>query len=337
MNNNHKFNLYPISSSSSNPSQPSSDATTIMRPTSNCNFLNYTNYLSGGQHDKMNGIIVGGGLCGLPSGEVVNGGDYLPPSSKNPFNPFLVKNMQNCDNQVAAVAMLHPKGKANADKKYNSLKSLGIKKSPQFYSMRLNKCRRHHSMNGQGKGNQLPPPYTTEQQPVYENLTDSIQIAESAYEPYEQERTSIYRSDSGISNSSYECITPVPAPRTKQRKCQSAPVYMNLPNSGGPHGKNGYYYYNYRQHNAKCKDGAGSDRSTALGVHNFEVCIPTVTSTSRRNFKNFSKSQNLTTKKFTGNGREHVRPKIITSSTSPSVQPSSATTAGVVAQRTVPD
>lgn len=56
----------------------------------------------------------------------------------------------------------------------------------------------------------------------------------------EKERLSIYRSDSGISNSSYECITPVPAPRQILHKMKtsstskhknSTPHYMNI--SGG--------------------------------------------------------------------------------------------------------
>lgn len=56
-------------------------------------------------------------------------------------------------------------------------------------------------------------------------------------------RNSLYRSDSGISNSSYDCTTPVPAPRPNSRKCQSVPVYMNLP------GKN--------NHHKRCINGSG--------------------------------------------------------------------------------
>lgn len=166
-------------------------------------------------------------------------------------NPFLVKN-----NQLIKI-----------DKKFNSLKSSGVKKSPQFYSMRINKCKRHHSLVDPNKilienGTKTFPFITASNtkfydQPLYENLTDSIQIHESSlnnetsyidYNNCEPERNSIYRSDSGISNSSYECITPVPAPRTQQRKCQSAPVYMNLPNPS-PLVKNGQQ----QNHHSKCK------------------------------------------------------------------------------------
>lgn len=162
-------------------------------------------------------------------------------------NPFLVKS-----NQLLKM-----------DKKFNSLKSSGVKKSPQFYSMRINKCKRHNSFVDTNKilnENNTFPASTTPKcydQPLYENLTDSIQIHESTMNNEtsyidcnncEPERNSIYRSDSGISNSSYECITPVPAPRTVQRKCQSAPVYMNLPNPS-PLAKTGQQ----QTHHSKCK------------------------------------------------------------------------------------
>ncbi|XP_055692645.1 hemicentin-1 isoform X4 [Lutzomyia longipalpis] len=172
-------------------------------------------------------------------------------------NPFLAKR-ERCQG--------HVEQQRKPEKKFSSLKSLGIRKSPQFYSMRINKsCKRHNSFAGADTRKPSPqPPYNNihrekyeQQQPLYENLTDSIQIHESSLQNessfasvllsddfggnFEGERTSIYRSDSGISNSSYECITPVPAPRTGQRSCQSAPIYMNLPNqhaSRTPHHPN---------------------------------------------------------------------------------------------------
>ncbi|GAB0099475.1 Immunoglobulin [Sergentomyia squamirostris] len=169
------------------------------------------------------------------------------------LNPFLVKR-ENCQG--------HMEQQRKPEKKFSSLKNLGIKKSPQFYSMRISKnCKRHNSFAA-GDAKKPPsfqPAYNNvhrekyEQQPLYENLTDSIQIHESSLQNessfanvllsdefrgnYEGECTSIYRSDSGISNSSYECITPLPAPRTCPRTCQSAPIYMNLPTMG-THGPN---------------------------------------------------------------------------------------------------
>lgn len=237
------------------------------------------------------------------------------------------------------------------NKKFNSLKSslAGLRKTPQlYYSMRIGEgqaaqqqqgpqtgksCKRHQSFNqtksdnggafeeeqsqSQGdyyyEGGEQQHTLYYEEQPLYENLTDSIQIHELSagsvqlqgeqqqatlvineqkqpkhhqkplkqihqhrqHKPHHHhhhqqqqlhngekmkkahhkscdmiERNSIYRSDSGISNSSYECITPVPAPRaangelvaagyeasgggggggTASRKSKKKmPVYMNL-------------------------------------------------------------------------------------------------------------
>lgn len=107
-------------------------------------------------------------------------------------------------------------------------------------------------------------PYISQQfhtLPYYENITDSIQIHETSIkgtdhsdtlnsnkEEYyvvstcndQLHRNSLYRSDSGISNSSYDCTTPVPAPRPNSRKCLSVPVYMNLPGKNGSCGQNGH-------------------------------------------------------------------------------------------------
>lgn len=205
-------------------------------------------------------------------------------------NPFLVKGGLNL----------------SSDKKFNTLtKSLAVRRSPQFYSMR--KCKRHHSYNGpmlnnsgstaiSASQNKLNSSLIDYEQPLYENLTDSIQIHEAtlpnndattdpnlalirfnnnsnsntyhdsdtnssgnntnsnnnnnnnsssnkdqlSYISSNKERMSIHRSDSGISNSSYEYL-PQPAPRvntsggkSKNRNGGAAshsnvPVYMNLP------------------------------------------------------------------------------------------------------------
>lgn len=200
-------------------------------------------------------------------------------------NPFLVKGgLNKC-----------------SDKKFNTLtKSLAARRSPQFYSMR--KCKRHHSYNGpnlnssgstaiSASQNKLNSSLIDYEQPLYENLTDSIQIHEAtlpnndattdpnlalirfnnnsnyhdsdttssgnntnsninnnnsssnkdqlSYISSNKERMSIHRSDSGISNSSYEYL-PQPAPRVNSSCGKSkrnggagshsnVPVYMNLP------------------------------------------------------------------------------------------------------------
>lgn len=253
-------------------------------------------------------------------------------------NPFLVKcsntNSLNCDR--------NPPGPM--EKKFNSLKSTGVKKTPQFYSMRLNKCKRHQSFSNEPQKLLLinntytrSTPYMSENQmpqstlqhmqkrhhqqhkqhgtiaklkncnqPLYENLTDSIQIHETSAPNessfasvldefnFETERNSIYRSDSGISNSSYECITPVPAPRTNPRKCRSAPVYMNLPNHCGGSarfstGGSGKYSSKGKggcrivKPNMKCKNSnnatanatnlsQNSQIADASALFNYEVC-----------------------------------------------------------------
>lgn len=205
-------------------------------------------------------------------------------TSNSRTNPFLVKGgLNKC-----------------SDKKFNTLtKSLAVRKSPQFYSMR--KYKRHHSYNGpilnnsgstaiSASQNKLNSSLIDYEQPLYENLTDSIQIHEAtlpnndattdpnltlirfnnnstyhdsdtnssgnntnsnnnnnstsnkdqlSYINSNKERMSIHRSDSGISNSSYEYL-PQPAPRVnssgnKSKRNSGAPshsnvpVYMNLP------------------------------------------------------------------------------------------------------------
>lgn len=205
-----------------------------------------------------------------------------PSTANSRTNPFLVKGSLNkC-----------------SDKKFNTLtKSLAVRKSPQFYSMR--KCKRHHSYNGPMLNNpgigaisasqsKLNSSLIDYEQPLYENLTDSIQIHEAtlpnndttadpnlslirfnnnstyhdsdtnssgnntnsnnnhsnsnkdqlSYISSNKERMSIHRSDSGISNSSYEYL-PQPAPRVNSSGGKSkrngttynsnVPVYMNLP------------------------------------------------------------------------------------------------------------
>lgn len=271
------------------------------------NSINYTNYpVNPAAASTVSSVAATTATSGNLSSSVAN--------ATSAFNPFLAKTLNGGSKNKS-------ERKLNVvEKKFNSLKSIGVKKSPQFYSMRVNKCKRHASggsdhlimQQQQSSSAAHSMPYITqklktlEQQPLYENLTDSIQIHESTLhdettfesgldefnnmEVNNDERHSIYRSDSGISNSSYECITPVPAPRTNPRKCQSAPVYMNLPNKGhGSRGsqKNGIKIGNYQghhqvKHNSKCKSssgsgsggggGSGGGSSTGGAFHNYEVC-----------------------------------------------------------------
>lgn len=259
-------------------------------------------------------------------------------SNTNTCNPFLAKcsisNSSSCDQKPGAM-----------EKKFNSLKSTGVKKTPQFYSMRLNKCKRHQSFSNEPQKlllinntntNTMPymsggqqPQSTSQhmqkrhhkqhgtiaklknsQQPLYENLTDSIQILETSAPNecsfasvlddfnFETERNSIYRSDSGISNSSFEgipaCITPVPtaAPRNT-RKCRSAPVYMNLPNQygsgrfstggSGKYSSKGKGGCRFIKPNNKCKNSINTSANPtnlsqntqiadASALYNYEVC-----------------------------------------------------------------
>lgn len=252
------------------------------------------------------------------------------------FNPFLAKpnNTNNIGKNSSNGHHTSERKQNVMEKKFNSLKSIGVKKSPKFNSMRVNKCKRHPSSFASNDPQQLliinnthSMPYISQQQqqqqfkqnsnklinqfdqPLYENLTDSIQIHESTmhmdgssfalsssmhtddeyinhHHHCEPESNSIYRSDSGISNSSYECITPVPAPRTnsnQSRKCQSAPVYMNLPNSkggghhqyggkGGSSGKN-HHHGGHRSKHSKCKNitpnGSGAFSSYEVNIFFF--------------------------------------------------------------------
>lgn len=196
-----------------------------------------------------------------------NRNGFLSAATASAFNPFPSR------------TKAHKKPTAAIDQRFSSLKSGPVSgcrrtSSDVFHSMRSNggsvaKCKRHHSFVNDRQTSTLS--YTVprsaamldgddcnrSQQPLYENLTDSIQIHEASL-PLDfaldhsdmaggiglpladadvldlelQQRHSLYRSDSGISNSSYECVTPVPAPRRNPRKCQSVPVYMNLPGRG---------------------------------------------------------------------------------------------------------
>lgn len=287
-------------------------------PNFTVNTVNYPNYPNDIQPPStVGGNGAGGGINGSGVGNAAPAalvGNHHPLA----FNPFLVKNSTS----------------RNGSKQFNSLKSTGPKKSPQFFSMRVNKCQRHHSFVAEPQqqllliNNTRSMPYISQHsklknhdQPLYENLTDSIQIHESSMQNEssfasvldefncEPERYSIYRSDSGISNSSYECITPVPAPRsTNQRNCQSAPVYMNLPNSSsssssqtqqqhqqqpqqrGHHSsvagrcastkggsKGGCRTHHQVKHNGKCKtksqNGNAVDGGGNGAFYSYEVCV----------------------------------------------------------------
>lgn len=193
------------------------------------------------------------------------------------------------------------------DKKFNSLKSSDARKAPQFYSLRLNKCRRHqaltnpaynttqqkllvinnstlpylrstkshHSADSDQESTSMLRKIKFSQQPLYENLVNaSLEQGQNILptttvldEFYceANDANSIYRSDSGISNSSYE-LTPVPAPRNNPRNCQSAPVYMNLPKYAaicGPNSK-------YRTENGIITPN--SKMGFATTAFNYEVC-----------------------------------------------------------------
>lgn len=330
-------NSFPSTTFSAN-FHPNSSFTNFTTANSN----NYPNYSNGPTAASAAGIGVTGAAANMhhqQSSPMVAANMKLSASasmrstnSTMACNPFLAKcsntNPLNCDQKPGPM-----------DKKFNSLKSTGVKKTPQFYSMRLNKCKRHQSfskepqklllINGtngstmpympdghpaQSSSHHMQKRHHKQQhgtiaqlknctQPLYENLTDSIQIHES-FAPnessfasvlddfnFETERNSIYRSDSGISNSSYECITPVPAPRTNPRKCRSAPVYMNLPNQygsgrfstggSGKYSSKGKGGCRFMKPN-KCKNNTNANATNlsqntqiadASALFNYEVCL----------------------------------------------------------------
>lgn len=204
----------------------------------------------------------------------------------NPNNPFLATNFKKFHtNNNSMTCSMNRKNSKSEDKKFYSLKFSAKKNGGLLLKQSMGKCKRHHSF---ADGGELPTDTKAMKMhfyepPVYENLTDSIQILECNVEPsgaaaqphpvylkkkhgahhphrhnrqrvledsniiLEPEKLSIYRSDSGISNSSFECITtPVPAPRQGEplmqlpqqnnkpstMKAHSNPVYMNI-SSGG--------------------------------------------------------------------------------------------------------
>lgn len=260
---NTPYNIYPTNASN-------------IYPNFSVNSINYTNYPTSEKQSSTSSSSLATKQQKRSSNDETPSNGILATA----LNPFLAGGCKS--------------DRKTNEKKFNSLKSIGVKKAPQFYSMRANKCKRHHSLVGvNGSGNGDPQqlqiliessasthsmPYISQklrplEQPLYENLTDSIQIHESSLQgdrtAYDEasngefqcdpdERNSIYRSDSGISNSSYECITPVPAPRTHPRKNHSAPVYMNLPNSSSK---------SLHKKHTKCDTAAGR------AFYNYEVSV----------------------------------------------------------------
>lgn len=317
-------NSFPSTTFSAN-FQPNSSFTNF----TTVNSINYPNYSNGPATAGATLAATNMHHQQSPSIGVANAKQSVASMRSNSAiacNPFLAKcsntNSLNGDRKPGAM-----------EKKFNSLKSMGVKKTPQFYSMRLNKCKRHQSFSNEpqkllliNNANASTMPYMTDghqpqsssqhmqkrhhkqqqgalailkncNQPLYENLTDSIQIHESSAPNessfasvlddfnFETERNSIYRSDSGISNSSYECITPVPAPRTNPRKCRSAPVYMNLPNQygSGKYSSKGKGGCRFMKPNSKCKNDSNAtvnptnlsqntQIADASALFNYEVC-----------------------------------------------------------------
>lgn len=197
-----------------------------------------------------------------------------------------------------------------ADKKFNSLKSVSARKTPQFYSLRLNKCRRHqaaltnptyntqqkllvinnssmpylhssksHHSDSDAESTSILRKLTFNQQPLYENLVnaslehgENILAGSTCLDEFYCEANdvnSIYRSDSGISNSSYE-LTPVPAPRNNPRNCQSAPVYMNLPKYASICGTGTNSKYRTENNIPTTPNSKLGFKTTAF---NYEVCV----------------------------------------------------------------
>lgn len=245
----------------------------------------------------------------------INNGMQLD-ANKIAMNPFLAKRPKSLSQMKRERNLMPPPPPlpvaTSIDTRFNSLKTNNARKTPQFYSLRLNKCRRHQSMansayasGGNGgigtaaqqkllvinntglpiqsylpasKFNQTDLGATTleklrynqQQQPLYENLVNStmeqnVDVMQTTFDEYHRDvndANSIYRSDSGISNSSYE-LTPVPAPRNNPRNCQSAPVYMNLPKYASLCG------------GGTSKYGVLSNKSVgyATTAFNYEVCF----------------------------------------------------------------
>lgn len=196
-------------------------------------------------------------------------------NSASAFNPF--RSMKKSTTNKSYKSSL------DHQHRLKSINSGDIQSSPEFHSLPKNRTCKHHLSNGNlptaDESLSTTMPYISQQfhtldssnhhQPYYENITDSIQIHEASMindpsnsstsctnnndesfvensEHDQLHRNSLYRSDSGISNSSYDCATPVPAPRPNSRKCQSVPVYMNLP------GKN--------CHPTRCQNGSSRSR-----------------------------------------------------------------------------
>lgn len=283
---NRSSNQYSVNNNNVNENNSSSTITpNTMNSINNCFPKSYTEYYQQQMHQQNNHHHQ---LQHAPyTVERTNGAAAaVAAHPSNPNNPFLATNFKKFHtNTNSLTCSMNRKNIKSEDKKFYSLKFSAKKNggAGMLLKQSMGKCKRHHSF---ADGEQMPPNDTKAMKmhfyepPVYENLTDSIQILECNVEQPQQpaagphtnhapghlkkkhgnhrhnrqrifedsniilepEKLSIYRSDSGISNSSFECITtPVPAPRqgelqpqpqVQHMKAHSNPVYMNI-SSGG--------------------------------------------------------------------------------------------------------
>ncbi|XP_052564933.1 hemicentin-1 isoform X2 [Culex pipiens pallens] len=273
---------------------PNKSLTPSCFPTHPYNYINYQQR-DNNNTSNSNSTPIGGGGAGTK-----------PPSSLSSYNTASQSTMLT--NQSNMSSLSNSQDSSNNNNNFNcktaERKKLGTATTTTQHLLLDNSDTVSTHSFSSGKSLKRPPPPSgcvdkklidlETVTPLYENLTDSIQIHESPMggaaagnkfsidqERYKislsrKPRRSNARSNSAVSNSYYDCIKPIPAPRHRKYASTNSlltkniqmyankldPIYMNLPVSSG--------YETDPRANEEF-GGAGGECPGAYDNHYFEI------------------------------------------------------------------